>query len=181
MKGMKRSLPTDSQEKFDHIQILCQKIYANATKLKKLVAKYEIPQQTREKWIQNRQHETSKVFFDPLHLKILMQLAEEICTTVPLSQFVVMGCFVRAIKEWQIETSQSFLLVAKQPRPIKIRYASEIFSITKKFVSRSVPKFPNKEMFFDDLFIHLLDQYEEYLAIYSLNLDGVSEDLNEWC
>lgn len=106
------------------------------------------------------------VFLEPEQKELFFShLSTIVCENVPLSQFVVNGCFIRAAKKWQLKNKKPIIIMLIEPRVKQYQIGSEILEETTQIIGRLIAKFPNKEIFLQSLYLKLIDAYDEFLSL----------------
>ncbi|MFX1284106.1 MAG: hypothetical protein ACFFB5_10645 [Promethearchaeota archaeon] len=155
------------QQEVRKIQTKSLELFLASRKIKHIFSQFQMPPVSFEERISLAKENLNIIYLTPDQREIADEIAKEVASMMPLSDFVIRGFLWRAIRKWQQTYNQPIALVSKMNRTTQFRVGIEILNFFRFFLTRAI-YIPNKKLkrqYLDEIIRKTSEYYEELLSV----------------
>ncbi|MHA2247213.1 MAG: hypothetical protein ACXADY_19865 [Candidatus Hodarchaeales archaeon] len=150
------------------IQII--KFLDNLKQLSEELSHFKITPSTYKERFNRARSKLDHSFLEKTQRMMLYDISREASGIVPLHDFIIRGCILRSIRNWQLTHDQPVMVLTKMNQTDRFRAGAEIINHAKNTISAAlyISNKKEKKFLLDKMYQIMLERYEEFLSLQSL-------------
>lgn len=148
---------------------------------------FNIPPLTYKERFSKARLKLNHTYLEKTQRMMLHDISREVSGIVPLHDFIIRGCILRSIKNWQLVHDQPVMVLTKMNRTFRFKAGVEILNDAKNKISAAlyISNKIEKSLLIDKMYQIMLERYEEFLSLQRLvddpDIQNYFIDTNEIC
>ena len=144
-----------------------------------VLSQFKTPPTTFKEIILKASKDLDLIFLTDEQRTLYHEIAKEMASMVPFSDFVIRGFLWRAIKKWQKKHNKPIALVSRTNRTEQFKTGMEILKITQCIMSRAIyiPDKKLKRNFLIEITRRISEYYDELLSVQAFLNNSDNEEI----
>ncbi len=144
-----------------------------------ILSQFRTPPTTYKERILKASKDLNLVFLTDEQRTLYHEIAREMASMVPFSDYIIRGFLWRAIKKWQRKHNKPIAIVSQTNRTEQFRTGMDILNIAMEFMNRAIymPDKKSKRHFLAEIIRRISDYYDELLSVQAFLNDSDNEEI----
>ncbi len=144
-----------------------------------ILSQFKTPPITLKERILKASKDLNLVFLTDEQRTLYHEIAKEMASMVPFSDYIIRGFLWRAIKKWQQKHNKPIAIVSQTNRTEQFKAGMEILNITIEFMNRAIYLSDKKlkRHFFAEFSRRISEYYDELLSVQAFLNNSDNEEI----
>ncbi len=144
-----------------------------------ILSQFKMPPITSKERILQASKNLNFIFLTYEQQTLFSEIAKEMASMIPFSDYVIKGFLWRAIKMWQQKHNKPIAVVSQMNRTEQFRTGMEILTVTMELMKRAIfiPDKKLKRHFLDEITRRISEYYDELLSVQAFLNNSDNEEI----